>query len=239
MKTKAPKNKSSGYPGVFYSSPKRWKAAIGYNNETRILGYFNDPAEAHLAYRREWESLHGQEYKESSSTSEMKKEKQKIRSSRWRIENPERIKESRRKFEKTRRENNLCTRCAEPSIGRCFLCEYHWLYRVTTKSFGSEKAQENMSELKALLEKQNYTCPYTGRKLVPGVNASIDHIKPKSKYPELWSDLANIQWVDTDANYAKVDMDEADFLSLCREIYEYRINADENYKIIGMLSLGG
>ena len=39
-------------------------------------------------------------------------------------------------------------------------------------------------ELGQLLERQNFTCVYTGRQLILGLNTSIDHIKPLTKWEE-------------------------------------------------------
>jgi 5-methylcytosine-specific restriction endonuclease McrA len=62
------------------------------------------------------------------------------------------------------------------------------------------------------LIQQNFTCPYTGDKLVLGVNASIDHIKPKKRFPELASDINNIEWVSFRVNYHKYDCTKEEFI---------------------------
>ena len=57
-------------------------------------------------------------------------------------------------------------------------------------------------------------------KLEYGVNASIDHIKPLSKYPELNNDINNLQWVDKKINNMKLDMEIDEFLSFVKIIYK-------------------
>ena len=60
------------------------------------------------------------------------------------------------------------------------------------------------------------TCAYSDRKLVPGLNASIDHITPVFKRG--LDDINNLQWVDTQINTMKTDMDHSNFLSTCYKI---------------------
>jgi hypothetical protein len=56
---KLPNNKS-GFKGVFWASAKgKWGAAIGANRKARIIGYFETPEEAHLAYVEAATDLHG------------------------------------------------------------------------------------------------------------------------------------------------------------------------------------
>jgi hypothetical protein len=51
--------------------------------------------------------------------------------------------------------------------------------------------------------KQDYTCPYTGIRLVLGQNATLDHIIPKSKGGT--NTLDNLQWVHEWINWMKHD----------------------------------
>jgi CRISPR/Cas system Type II protein with McrA/HNH and RuvC-like nuclease domain len=74
-----------------------------------------------------------------------------------------------------------------------------------------------------LFEKQNGVCPYTGSKLIVGKNPSIDHIKPRAFYPELFDDIDNIQLVDKRVNALKKEMSEDELIRLVYQIYNYRI----------------
>ena len=51
-------NKTSIYTGVcWYKTTKKWMSAIKINGKRKHLGYFNNEYEAHLAYRKELNSL--------------------------------------------------------------------------------------------------------------------------------------------------------------------------------------
>ena len=72
--------------------------------------------------------------------------------------------------------------------------------------------------LKRLLELQGFTCPYTGKKLEIGTNASLDHIQPKSRFPELENCFENLEWVDDNVNRAKRAMTKEEFVELCSTV---------------------
>lgn len=54
------------------------------------------------------------------------------------------------------------------------------------------------------------TCLACGRKS-PEVVLQVDHIRPRSKYPELTWDLNNLQVLCRDCNQGKSDVDQSDF----------------------------
>jgi len=85
-----------------------------------------------------------------------------------------------------------------------------WLKQKSTHSLGTVVHWELLRDL---LKKQNYKCAYTGKKLVLGVNASIDHIRPKSLFPELANDPNNIVWVDLKVNKLKHNKPLEEFMS--------------------------
>jgi hypothetical protein len=64
-------------------------------------------------------------------------------------------------------------------------------------------------EIGTLLYNQNSRCVYTGIPLVLGVNASLDHIIPRSKGGS--DDLSNLQWVDTRLNLMRKATADEDF----------------------------
>jgi 5-methylcytosine-specific restriction endonuclease McrA len=72
-------------------------------------------------------------------------------------------------------------------------------------------------------DKQTGICPYTGRHLILGKDASLDHIVPSSKGGT--NDLENLQWVFHKANEMKWNYSEEEFLGLVREIFLYRFGA--------------
>lgn len=58
--------------------------------------------------------------------------------------------------------------------------------------------------------------------MTPGINMSLDHILPKSLYPEGFRELDNLVWVDKSCNIAKNNLLPVDFLSLCEDVVLYR-----------------
>ncbi len=76
-----------------------------------------------------------------------------------------------------------------------------------------------MQILKDKLVAQNYRCVYSGKTLVLGKNASIDHIFPVAKFPHLISEPTNIQWVDFTVNQMKGSLTHTEFVELIKLIY--------------------
>ena len=99
------------------------------------------------------------------------------------------------------------------------LCEKHWFEYVAKHHLGTMKKGKL---LKDLFDKQNGKCVYTGLQLTPALNASIDHILPLSKNPEMFNDIENLQWVHSDINLMKRNHLEDDFLNYIKLIYENR-----------------
>jgi 5-methylcytosine-specific restriction endonuclease McrA len=60
--------------------------------------------------------------------------------------------------------------------------------------------------------KQGGICPYTGKILSLGKDASVDHIVPKSRGGS--TELSNLQWVYYQVNFMKGDMFHEEFLEL-------------------------
>lgn len=88
-----------------------------------------------------------------------------------------------------------------------------------------------LSDLKALWEKQNGICPYTGWSLInlPSTTecentrltinrASVDRIDSTKGYI-----LGNVQFVAVIANFAKNAFAEEELINFCRDVYQYRI----------------
>lgn len=110
---------------------------------------------------------------------------------------------------------NLCTNCSRQRLETSsYLCEAHWFMKIA-KSNGIKNGGP---AVKKIIEDQSYTCPYTGKKLVPGLNASIDHKNPRSRFPDSWNRIENIEWVDIYVNSAKREMTKEEFINFCRTI---------------------
>lgn len=80
---------------------------------------------------------------------------------------------------------------------------------------------EYCDELLSRLKNQNYICPYTGDKIIIGINDSIDHILPRSRFPELSKDINNVHWVSRTTNQMKLNYTEKEFKILIKKIYEH------------------
>lgn len=94
-----------------------------------------------------------------------------------------------------RRNNGLCEQCGNPSLDRL----PHLNYKVCEVCYLKKVAKCNLnditrwSELKELLELQKGLCPYTGEKLILGINTTLDHKFPLSRGGS--NSLDNLQWV--------------------------------------------
>jgi len=75
-----------------------------------------------------------------------------------------------------------------------------------------------MGDLRAMLSRQNYQCALTGRELTPE-NCSIDHVVPLCKGGV--HSIENAQLVVGEANHAKGNLTEEEFLQLCRDVVAY------------------
>ena len=91
------------------------------------------------------------------------------------------------------------------------ICALHFFKTIAA----SMKKPAMWRDLEKLAEQQDYICNLTGDKLFAGVNMSLDHIRPVSKYPELAGDIRNMQWVTKWANYSKHDLTVDEFAANC------------------------
>lgn len=93
------------------------------------------------------------------------------------------------------------------------MCKDCWFKNIAKNRTGSRK---NWLAIKKLLEKQNYRCIYTGKKLIIGKNASLDHIIPTSKDGD--NSIENLQWLDLQINVMKNNMSHQEFISTIKLI---------------------
>ena len=99
------------------------------------------------------------------------------------------------------------------------LCEKCWFARIARTRLGSGS---HGPIIKKKLEEQNYRCAYSGLRLVPGLNANLDHILPKHLHPELASDPSNVEWVDAHVNLMKWSMTPEDLRDFLLHILDHR-----------------
>lgn len=115
-------------------------------------------------------------------------------------------------------EKGQCGQCKLPIMPHNkYFCEKHWYIQAATDNLGSQSV-ENGKLLKNKMEKQNYRCPYTNELLIPGLNCHVDHIKPRSRFPELIHNIDNLEWVLDKVNMAKRNMTKEEFIEFCKII---------------------
>ena len=128
--------------------------------------------------------------------------------------NKQKYKETNKRSMKKRLLKGLCGWCLEKRLSHSVqFCEKHWFRDKSYKHFKSGKFWE---QLKEIAEQQNYTCPYTGDKLIPGFNMSLDHIISKSEGGV--NTVDNVQWVTWHINVAKSSLSHAEFIELCKKV---------------------
>jgi len=129
------------------------------------------------------------------------------------------IGEYNRKRRQTRKRDKVCRSCGNPTIpNSSHFCEFHYVASKLRYAVGT-KCNDYTQIMLDRLKQQDYKCPYTGEQIILGINAHLDHIKPKSRFPELATDLNNIEWVSAVINHAKADMTKEEFLSQYRITY--------------------
>lgn len=100
----------------------------------------------------------------------------------------------------------------------CLRCYIKDCVRKTLLVTEKLEKEELTRQLYTKLQKQNFTCAYTARQLIPGKNLSLDHILPKSVYPDGIKDISNLVWVDLSCNIAKNNLLPENFYHLCEDV---------------------
>lgn len=112
--------------------------------------------------------------------------------------------------------NGICPVCGKnpvlPSMkGKNWsFCERCYFKKTSTDCLKTAKHAELIGQK---LKDQNYRCAYTGEKIILGLNDSLDHILPISRYPELRSDPFNVEWVTRKVNCMKWDSTRDEFIA--------------------------
>lgn len=114
---------------------------------------------------------------------------------------------------------NTCTKCGKPRIGKIKLCRRCYFQNVAQSNLGSSSFA---LALESKLIEQEYRCYYSKEILVLGENASVDHLKPKSRFPNEFGSLNNVVWCLDTINSMKWDLTEDEFICLCRQIGKIR-----------------
>jgi hypothetical protein len=121
-----------------------------------------------------------------------------------------------------KRKSGWCIRCSlgtsAVAAGMCMRC---WFRKMAADCMHlkGRAADVTSRELADLWSAQSGRCALTGDLLIPGTNASLDHIVPRSAGgPDT---IANVQWVTFDVNVAKRALSAPDFIALCGRVIAY------------------
>jgi len=114
------------------------------------------------------------------------------------------------KYRYVDRDPNICFYCHSAELVTSLYCETCWLKEVSWRFL---KSRRRGDELKALMTRQSYRCALSGVQLRLGLNASIDHIIPKSLGGE--DSIENYRWVHTRVNRIRGNLSDAELYDLC------------------------
>ena len=122
------------------------------------------------------------------------------------------------KKEKTKHYSfGVCCRCKKARLETskfCLKCLVEQTLKravLRSENIPALKRQELVTALIKKLEKSEYSCFYTGLKLVPGLNLSLDHRIPIQKGGT--TNLENLEWVHSGINSLKNDRTEKEFIA--------------------------
>jgi hypothetical protein len=125
----------------------------------------------------------------------------------------EKKREGNQRLYNERAQRGQCVYCQERAAVGMF-CFTHWFKNVgVPHGLGNKKG---IVLLKQLWDEQNGRCAVTGTELLPGFNASLDHIVPKSRGGT--SEKSNLRWVLLRINQIKWDMTHDEFVEVCRAV---------------------
>jgi len=116
------------------------------------------------------------------------------------------------------KEESRCVMCGsgEPvTTGKHLRCKTCYFRQTAKQNLGSASRWQ---ELENLWDRQQGICPYTGRQLQIGVDASLDHINPTSRFPECATEIRNVEWVYYRVNEMKKDWTKEEFIQFMRDI---------------------
>lgn len=125
-------------------------------------------------------------------------------------------KESQKINRHKRQESGKCSYCSSLKMEDKKVCEKHYIAQVVDAATG----RSDNNTINYFREKfhSNPYCPYTGEKLILGVNAHLDHIKSKKNCPELSKEFSNLEWISEMANLSKNSFNKEEFISFCKSV---------------------
>jgi len=127
---------------------------------------------------------------------------------------------STRKWRRRIKEEGKCTRCGKSVklLDSKSCCQICYLKKVSVSHFNTVKKWE---QLKELWDNQSGVCPYTGIHLKLGIDATFEHIYPRSRFPELHENPNNWQWIHYRVNEMKNDLTPIEFIDFISNILQH------------------
>lgn len=118
------------------------------------------------------------------------------------------------------KQNNLgfCRFCKNKKMINQKTCTICYLKVMAKNNLNDRSLHEKLYEK---LVEQDFKCYMTGRELVLGLNASVDHVIPRSKNEELSKKIENIKWCDKRVNFVKRELTLDEFINLCRDVVSH------------------
>lgn len=107
----------------------------------------------------------------------------------------------------------LCIFCKNDKLKYSNLCEIHYFKSISSSLL---RNRDKWEELRDIFHAQEGKCFFTGKDLILGLTAGLDHLEPRSTRPDLTSDVNNVRWVDKRINQMKGDMPVKEFIELCK-----------------------
>lgn len=118
----------------------------------------------------------------------------------------------------------LCPNCGTNPVlpamrgKRWSFCERCYFKKTSTDCLKTAKHADLIGQK---LKDQNYRCAYTSEEIILGLNDSLDHILPISKFPELRNDPTNVEWVTRKVNCMKWDSTREEFIATAYAIVRH------------------
>lgn len=131
--------------------------------------------------------------------------------------------EKGRDREKNRREfanrMGICCQCRKADqLQHASVCQLCYLKTKSRNHLGDSRYWNSLLDI---LKLQDWRCPYTDEGFVLGLNDSIDHKFPRTKFPEQAMDISNLEWTTRSVNQMKADRTPDEFLKLIKQIHDY------------------
>jgi 5-methylcytosine-specific restriction endonuclease McrA len=103
----------------------------------------------------------------------------------------------------------LLPSCSISALSHSSWCLEHWLKKAYIHK--QYRFCVTYSELRKLWDSQEGKCAITGESIIPGVNATLDHIVPLSRKGQ--KTINNLRFISKELNKLKDDMTESEFKS--------------------------